>query len=62
MEKLLSELSKLSVEELRIAIDKMHPIDADEIYNILFTTKVINDKLDTIKGLPVVMTVGTEEY
>ncbi len=40
MEELLSELSKLSVEELRIAIDKMHPIDADEIYNILFTTKL----------------------
>jgi len=49
MEKLLSELSQLSVKELRIAIDNMHPIDSDEIYNILFTTKVINDKLDTIK-------------
>ena len=62
MEKLLAELSKLSVEELRIAIDNMHPIDSDEMYNILFTTKVINNKLDTIKGEAVIMTWGTEEY
>jgi len=62
MEKLLSELSKLSVEELRLKIHNMHPIDEEEFYNVLFLAKIISNKLDTIKGSPVIMTWGTEEY
>ncbi len=47
MEKLLSELSKLSVEELRLKIHNMHPIDEEEFYNVLFLAKIITNKLNT---------------
>ena len=60
--KLLAELSKLSVEELRLKIHNMHPIDMEEFYSVLFLARVIQDKLDTIETQAVIMTWGTEEY
>lgn len=62
MEKILKELSELPVDELRIAIDSMHPVDTEEMDNVLFYAKVISDKLKTIGTLPVILTIGTEEY
>ena len=56
---LLSELSELSAEEIRLKIHSMHPIDSEDLYNVLFLAKIISNKLDTIKGEAVIMTWGT---